>query len=356
MTYRYNVDDSDANEAGGDGSSLSIRITIRGAAATGITMTIRDLAGNEITSLNEGDDPTTFRLHFDTVPALSGFTADQDVAITVSTPVAGQVGYTAAGIADFIDRDVASTESRQLQLTVTDDDVATADGVVTYTATVSPSGFTATAMITLVDNEISIVTTPAAVTLATGSTADYTVQLDQEPPGSVTVSVASVADAIATVSRNTRTFTAANWNVPASVTVTGVRGGSTTISHSATAAGGFGYQSTDVMVTVTPVAVNFDADESIPDQIYTVGTAIDSLTLPTATGATTYRLSSHADQSLPAGLTFDGATRVLSGTPTAAQTAEGYAYSARNPDNLDNRNFDITVVATGTPPTASPCR
>ena len=315
-------------------------------------MTIRDLAGEPITSLNEGDDPTTFRLHFDTVPALSGFTADQDVTITLSTPVAGQVGYTgAASVADFIDRDVASTESRQLQLTVTDDDVATADGVVTYTATVSPSGFTATAMLTLVDNEISIVTTPSTVTLATGATADYTVQLDQEPPGTVTVSVASVEDAIATVSRNTRVFTAANWNVPASITVTGMRGGSTTISHSATAAGGFGYQSTDVMVTVTPVAVNFPAGTLILDQNFRVGTAVD-LTLPTATGAVTYRLSSHADQSLPAGLTFDGATRVLSGTPTAAQVAEGYVYSARNPDNLDNLNFDITVEATGTPPTA----
>ena len=353
VTYRYNVDDSDANEATGDGSSLSIRITIRGAAATGITMTIRDLDGDPITSLNEGDDPTTFRLYFDTVPALSGFTADQDVAITVSTPVAGQVGYTAAGIADFIDRDVASTESRQLQLTVTDDEVATADGVVTYTATVSPSGFTATAMLTLVDNEISIVTTPAAVTLATGATADYTVQLDQEPPGSVTVSVASVADAIATVSRSTRTFTAANWNVPASVTVTGMRGGSTTISHSATAAGGFGYPSTDVMVTVTPVSVDFAAGTLVLDQSFRVGTVVD-LTLPTATGGTTYRLGSHADQSLPAGLTFNAAARppTLTGTPTAAQSAEGYVYSARNPDNLDNLNFDITVVAATTPPSS----
>ena len=358
VTYRYNVDDSDANEAGDDGSSISFRITVRGAVPTGITMSIRDLDGDPITSLNEGDDPTTFRLYFDTVPALSGFTADQDVTITLSTPVAGQVGYTgAASVADFIDRDVASTESRQLQLTITDDDVATADGVVTYTATVKESGndddpgFTATAMITLVDNEISIVTTPSTVTLATGATADYTVQLDQEPPGSVTVSVASVTDAIATVSRNTRVFTAANWNVPAPITVTGMRGGSTTISHSATAAGGFGYPSTDVMVTVTPVSVNFPAGTLVLDQTFQVGTAVD-LTLPTATGATTYRLSSHADQSLPAGLTFDGATRVLSGIPTAAQTAEGYVYSARNPDNLDNLNFDITVEATGTPPTA----
>ena len=99
------------------------------------------------------------------------------------------------------------------------------------------------------------------------------------------------------------------------------------------------------MVTVTPVSVNFPAGTLVLDQNFQVGTAVD-LTLPTATGATTYRLSSHADQSLPAGLTFDGATRVLSGTPTAAQTAEGYAYSARNPDNLDNLNFDITVADT----------
>ena len=134
------------------------------------------------------------------------------------------------------------------------------------------------------------------------------------------------------------------------ITVTGMRGGSTTISHSATAAGGFGYQSTDVMVTVTPVPTNFAAGTLVLDQTFRVGTAVD-LTLPTATGATTYRLSSHADQSLPAGLTFDGATRVLSGTPTAAQTAEGYVYSARNPDNLDNLNFDITVAAATTPPT-----
>ena len=213
-TYFYGVVDSDSNTAASDTDSRRFRINIQGVTATGITMTVRDLAGEPLTSLNEDADPTTFRLYFDTVPALSGFTADQDVTITLSTPVAGQVGYTgAASVADFIDRDVASTESRLLQLTVTDDDVATADGVVTYTATVSPSGFTATAMITLVDNEISIVTTPAAVTLATGATADYTVQLDQEPPGSVTVSVTSVGDAIATVSRNTRVFTAANWNV-----------------------------------------------------------------------------------------------------------------------------------------------
>ena len=60
----------------------------------------------------------------------------------------------------------------------------------------------------------------------------------------------------------------------------------------------------------------FAADADIADQAYAVGTAIDPLMLPAAsggTGARTYRLVG-----LPAGLSFDAATRTLSGTPTAA--------------------------------------
>ena len=54
----------------------------------------------------------------------------------------------------------------------------------------------------------------------------------------------------------------------------------------------------------------------IENQTYTAGTAITALVLPEATGGTapiTYSVST-----LPAGLSFDRATRTLSGTPTAA--------------------------------------
>ena len=56
---------------------------------------------------------------------------------------------------------------------------------------------------------------------------------------------------------------------------------------------------------------------SIDSQTYTAGTAIDALMLPAASGGTgtlTYSLVG----TLPAGLSYDTATRVLSGTPTAA--------------------------------------
>ena len=58
------------------------------------------------------------------------------------------------------------------------------------------------------------------------------------------------------------------------------------------------------------------ADAEVADQTYTAGSAITPLVLPTAsggTGALTYRLVG-----LPAGLSFDAATRTLSGTPSAA--------------------------------------
>ena len=77
------------------------------------------------------------------------------------------------------------------------------------------------------------------------------------------------------------------------------------------------------------------------DQTYTAGTAIDALTLPTASGGDgtlTYSLTS----SVP-GLRFDAATRRLTGTPTMAGTFI-MTYSVVDEDgDTDTLNFTITV-------------
>ncbi len=62
--------------------------------------------------------------------------------------------------------------------------------------------------------------------------------------------------------------------------------------------------------------MNLDFDEEVENQAYTAETAITALKLPAATGGQgeiTYRVFG-----LPAGLSFDAATRTISGTPTAA--------------------------------------
>ena len=90
-------------------------------------------------------------------------------------------------------------------------------------------------------------------------------------------------------------------------------------------------------------------NERIDNITATVGTAIDSVTLPAATdpdgddGDITYSLLPN-----PAGvgLTFDATTRFLSGTPTRAQSARAYTYTARDArGGTASLNFTLEVAA-----------
>ena len=69
-------------------------------------------------------------------------------------------------------------------------------------------------------------------------------------------------------------------------------------------------------MTVTPTVPTF-GDATIDDMTYEIGTAVD-LTLPVATGSTPPFFYSVRGDTLPDGLTFTPATRVLSGMPTTA--------------------------------------
>ena len=89
---------------------------------------------------------------------------------------------------------------------------------------------------------------------------------------------------------------------------------------------------------------SFAAGAAIAAQTYTVGTAIVDLVLPEATGDgdLTYRISA-----LPAGLSFDAATRTLAGTPTQATAgAVEVTYTATDKDGeAAVLSFAITVIA-----------
>ena len=89
------------------------------------------------------------------------------------------------------------------------------------------------------------------------------------------------------------------------------------------------------------------AGSGIPDKSYDRGRAIDEEMLPAASGDGQFAYS--ISPRLPPGLTFDAATRLLSGTPTAAQPATLYTYTATDagtghpgPASL---TFSITVEA-----------
>ncbi len=85
---------------------------------------------------------------------------------------------------------------------------------------------------------------------------------------------------------------------------------------------------TTIPVTATPPpggALSFGG-VTIDAQTYTANTAITDLTLPAATGGT--GTLSYALSDVPSGLSFDGDTRVLSGTPDTEQMATTYTYTA----------------------------
>ena len=101
------------------------------------------------------------------------------------------------------------------------------------------------------------VSTTSVTTPEAGGRATYTMKLDGQPTGNVTVTVASSNTSAATASPGSLTFTTSNWNAPQTVTVTGVDdrspGGnrSATITHTASGGGYDEVEVPSVSVTVT---------------------------------------------------------------------------------------------------------
>jgi hypothetical protein len=78
--------------------------------------------------------------------------------------------------------------------------------------------------VTIVNNDVAaIVVNPVSVSVAENGTATFTVSLSAAPPtGSVIVDLVSNNTSVATISTAQLTFTAANYNIPQTITVTGV--------------------------------------------------------------------------------------------------------------------------------------
>ena len=102
-----------------------------------------------------------------------------------------------------------------------------------------------------------VIVTPTALTVDEGSTAGtYTIRLNSEPTGTVTVTLGGLEMAkmdSLVVAPTTLTFTQRNWDIPQSVSVRASEDangadGSVTLTHSVS---GGGYDSTSVPPTVT---------------------------------------------------------------------------------------------------------
>ncbi|MCU0546364.1 MAG: DUF4347 domain-containing protein [Oscillatoriaceae cyanobacterium Prado104] len=193
------------------------RLTILNDDRTAITV-------NQIAGLNttEAGGTATFTVALNSQP-----TAPVTIGLTSSNPAEGTVST------NNLTFDPANWNIPQT-VTVTGADDSAADGTKTYTIITAPAVSTDTdynnlnaddVTVTNTDNEtpgITINPTAGLVTTESGGTANFSAVLNTLPTAPVTIALTSSNTAVGTVSTNSLTFTPANWNLPQTVTVTGV--------------------------------------------------------------------------------------------------------------------------------------
>ena len=182
------------------------------------------------------------------------------------------------------------------------------------------------------NNPPTVQTPLADLTLVANSTqaVDVSGTFEDHDDDTLTYTASAADTSVATVSLSGTTLT-----------VSGVAAGATTVTVSAS-------DSSASASDTFKVTVETDTQPSlaaIADQSYTRGVEIAALTLPassTGNGPLTYSLS----PTLPAGLSFDAATRTLSGTPTGLQASTAYTYKVEDMDEDEaTQSFNLTVLA-----------
>ena len=223
-----------------DEETISVTGELSGVTVKGTSFYIED---NDTTptvtlvltpaSINESGTTNT-----STVTATMDADSSEAVTLTVSaTPVdpavAGDLTLSENATLEIPAKSKASTGV--VTITAVDNDVDAADKTVTVAATATGGNALVQApgnqTLTIKDDDTrGITVSKATLTLDEADNAKtmtdehqdtYTVVLDSEPSGGrVTIGVASGGTAVATVAPATLTFTASNWNVPQTVTVT----------------------------------------------------------------------------------------------------------------------------------------
>ena len=310
----------------------------------------------QVTATLSGAATEDQRVRFTIVPPSSGTLASRDVDYTatllgtVTIAAGGKTGSTTLFLSPIDNaaadghrylgiRAAASGGWAQVDLRISDDETASTALVVS----VMPSQLSESADLTEVQVMVALDGKPlaeaatVALSIDRASTAtrdiDYLALFDPTitiAAGSVMGSTRLLLDPVADG------MTEGDETIRIKAMLPGMAEGSATLVLTETA----GEMMAGGGAMMSPLA--FVEGASIAAQSYTAGTAIHALELPAAVGgegAITYSVSD-----LPAGLSFDAATRMISGTPDAATDgAVAVTYTAMAGDESASLMFTITV-------------
>ena len=362
-----------------DGTNLaSLTVTITIAEATAPEVLLAGISSTH-TSVREngGEASITLTVTLEDAAGAGG----EDVTLTIGTPTEGKAAHRDVDFDATLQGSITIAEgatSGTATLTVTPKDNTTADGHKAFgVQATSSSGHSAMTNIGISDNEsasegIALSVNPDEVSEGTATDVTVTASLDGKASESdVTVSIAIGASSSATrdvdysaVFDGGAAVTIAAGDISGSATVTITAGvdddGDETIvlvgSADGLATGSAAITLVEGMMVDDGDMDDGDMDDGeddmtafafaseVADQAYTAGTAITDLVLPEATGGegdVSYKIFG-----LPAGLTFDAATRTISGTPEAATAAVEVTVLAQDSTEAAlTLTFNITVNA-----------
>ena len=235
---------------GGDYAGLdskSVTVVAEDDDANGLTFSPTTL------SLGENGTMGTYTVRLDSEPT-------GDVTVDVSSGDSGVATVSPASLT-FSSSDWATPKT--VEVTTVNDDI---DNDPDRTATISHSvsgtdyggGSGGSVTVTAEDDDVKGLTlSPTTLALGeNGAMGTYTVRLDSEPTGDVTVDVSSGDSGVATVSPASLTFSSSDWATPKTVEVTTVDDSikndpdrTTTISHTVTGGGHVGLSTGNITVT-----------------------------------------------------------------------------------------------------------
>ena len=330
---------------------------------------VSSVAHVDVTLTDDDTGRVTLSRNSFTVDEASG-SGDYTVVLTVQP--SGSVTVTPAGVPGKVGVSGpltfdASNWSNPQRVTVTgvNDDIDNpSDRTATITHTITGGGYTSVSVgsveVTLTDDDAKGVTisgTGALEVAEDSGTATYTVVLNSEPTGTVTVTPVSGLNTAATVGVALE-FTTGNWNQAQDVTVTGVNDNidnpsdvrTAVITHTVTGADYIsGVTAGSVTVTVT------DDDDGVKALI--VVTGLTTIAEATGVTVTTYTIKLGTQPTATVRLTHSSGSAVVVTPPSLDFTTDNWAnpqtltVTAVN-DDIDNpsdsRAATITHALTGT--------
>ncbi len=324
---------------------------------------------------------------------------DAGVSFTIEAGTGTRDVHYTVSVADLTIPAGATEGTTTLTLTPTNNSAADGEKSFTVVAEVGPDKTQARALITIVDDEtlteeIMLAVSPGEIKAGTGENivtvtgtldgqvfdedvrVDLIVTRDTDANGAVNDDdKAAQRDTDYTAVLRPLTIPAGEVEGSTTVSITPINGGDKKVGLTALESPVRNADDEAVKVSTESVVLkDADPDAEVPDPSAlsfgdidlsstlfegTVGTALDPIELPEAeggTGSLSYTVSSN----LPAGLSFDAATRTISGTPTATTTGTAsliYTVLDSDPAGANSAAMIVTIeIGTALPPTVEVAR